>query len=93
MVGTIEALQRLVARGESRTLELKRSTAELRPAMQTLCAFANGVPVWVTDAFPESRSRRPAGHRRRRAGHCVTFHLRRLCRGRAPMIHSTWRTA
>ena len=35
-------LQKLIARGESKTLELKRSTAELRGAFQTICAFANG---------------------------------------------------
>jgi ATP-dependent DNA helicase RecG len=35
-------LQTLIAKGESATLELKRSTGELREAMQTLCAFANG---------------------------------------------------
>jgi len=38
----ISNLAELVARGESATLELKRSTGELREAMQTLCAFANG---------------------------------------------------
>ncbi len=37
-----DELQRLVAAGESKTLELKRSTGELREAMQTICAFANG---------------------------------------------------
>jgi ATP-dependent DNA helicase RecG len=36
------SLSRLIAKGESATLELKRSTGELREAMQTLCAFANG---------------------------------------------------
>lgn len=35
-------LPRLIAKGESAILELKRSTGELREAMQTLCAFANG---------------------------------------------------
>ena len=35
-------LTQLVAKGESATLEIKRSTGELREAMQTLCAFANG---------------------------------------------------
>src|SRR5688572_18947571 len=35
-------LQQLVARSESETLELKRSTAELRRAGETLCAFLNG---------------------------------------------------
>lgn len=35
-------LRKLLAAGESRSLELKKSTAELRGALQTLCAFANG---------------------------------------------------
>lgn len=36
------ALEQLIASGESETLELKRSTAELRRAGETLCAFLNG---------------------------------------------------
>ena len=36
------SLQTLVAQGESETLEFKRSTAELRRAGETLCAFLNG---------------------------------------------------
>jgi ATP-dependent DNA helicase RecG len=39
---TLAALQSLIAQGESETLELKRSTAELRRAGETLCAFLNG---------------------------------------------------
>jgi ATP-dependent DNA helicase RecG len=39
---TLQAIKRLVAAGESEKLELKRSTGELRDAMRTLCAFANG---------------------------------------------------
>lgn len=39
---TTTDLVRLAAQGESATLELKRSTGELREAMQALCAFANG---------------------------------------------------
>lgn len=35
-------LATLVAQGESTTLEFKRSTGELREALQTACAFANG---------------------------------------------------
>ncbi len=35
------SLTQLIAKGESATLELKRSTGELREAMQTLCGFAN----------------------------------------------------
>lgn len=36
------SLTKLIAKGESATLEVKRSTGELREALQTLCAFANG---------------------------------------------------
>jgi ATP-dependent DNA helicase RecG len=39
---TVKALNRLLQQGEGRTLEFKRSTGELREAMQTLCAFLNG---------------------------------------------------
>jgi len=38
---TLAALQSLIAQGESETLELKRSTAELKRAGETLCAFLN----------------------------------------------------
>jgi ATP-dependent DNA helicase RecG len=31
-----------IKEGESETLEFKRSTGELKEAMQTLCAFLNG---------------------------------------------------
>jgi ATP-dependent DNA helicase RecG len=41
-VTTLAALQSLIAQGESETLELKRSTAELKRAGDTLCAFLNG---------------------------------------------------
>lgn len=39
---TPSALDALIAQGESEKLEFKRSTAELRPAGRTLCAFLNG---------------------------------------------------
>lgn len=39
---TLADLTKIIAKGESRTVEFKRSTGELREAMQTLCAFANG---------------------------------------------------
>ena len=38
---TFAAVKRLVAAGESETLELKRTTGELREAGQTLCGFLN----------------------------------------------------
>jgi len=37
----LDSLRTLVARGEGRTLELKRSTGELREGLETLCAFLN----------------------------------------------------
>ena len=39
---TTHNLERLIADGESETLELKRSTGQLKRAGQTLCAFLNG---------------------------------------------------
>jgi ATP-dependent DNA helicase RecG len=39
---TLAALHSFVAQGESETLEFKRSTAELKRAGETLCAFLNG---------------------------------------------------
>lgn len=38
---TLTALQSLIAQGESETLGLNRSTAELKRAGETLCAFPN----------------------------------------------------
>ena len=38
---TIGDLEALVSQGEGKSLELKRSTAELQGAMQSLCAFLN----------------------------------------------------
>jgi ATP-dependent DNA helicase RecG len=38
----VGVLQALIAQGESETLEFKRSTAELKRAGETLCAFLNG---------------------------------------------------
>src|SRR5262245_55991903 len=38
----LNGLKHLVAGGEGPTLEFKRSTGELREALQTLCAFLNG---------------------------------------------------
>lgn len=39
---TLRDLKKLVASGEGRRLEFKRSTGELHAAMQTVCAFLNG---------------------------------------------------
>ena len=42
MSTTLATLQSLIAQGESETLELKRSTAALKRAGETHCAFLNG---------------------------------------------------
>lgn len=38
----IEQIEKLISNGESHTLELKKSTAQLRSACETACAFLNG---------------------------------------------------
>jgi len=38
----LERLKKLVAAGESETVEFKKSTAQLPRAGETLCAFLNG---------------------------------------------------
>ena len=38
---TIEKLKSLISNNESRTLELKKSTGELKDAMHSACAFLN----------------------------------------------------
>ncbi len=44
---TIDDIQKLIAKDESRTLELKKSTAELRKGMETACAFLNSDGGWL----------------------------------------------
>lgn len=39
---TIKATQQLIKNGEGLFLEFKRSTGELKEALQTVCAFLNG---------------------------------------------------
>lgn len=44
---TIEDIQTLIAAGESRTLELKKSTGELKDGMHSACAFLNTEGGWL----------------------------------------------
>lgn len=44
---TIEEIQALVAADESRTLELKKSTGELKDGMHAACAFLNSDGGWL----------------------------------------------
>ena len=44
---TIEDINRLIANGEGRLLELKKTTGELKDAMHTACAFLNGEGGWI----------------------------------------------
>ena len=43
----IENIKNLIASGESRTLELKKTTGELKDGMHTACAFLNSDGGWV----------------------------------------------
>lgn len=57
---TIAELTALLKKGEGRTLEFKRSTAELREGLKTACAFLNGSGGLVlfgvrSDARPEGQ--------------------------------------
>ena len=44
---TYEEIKRIVAGGESRTVELKKTTGELKDAMHTACAMLNTEGGWV----------------------------------------------
>ena len=44
---TIKDIEKLVASDESRTLELKKTTGELKDAMHTACAFLNSDGGWL----------------------------------------------
>ncbi|MBR1933299.1 MAG: putative DNA binding domain-containing protein [Prevotella sp.] len=44
---TIPDIQQLIAKGETQTLELKKSTGELKDAMHTACAFLNSDGGWL----------------------------------------------
>ncbi len=39
---SVKELSALLAEGEGESIEFKRSTGEMKEAMQTLCAFLNG---------------------------------------------------
>lgn len=53
---TIENLQKLIADGEHRTLELKKTTGELKDGMHTACAFLNTEGGWlIFGVTPNSR--------------------------------------
>lgn len=41
---TFEDLEKLIAKGENRNLELKKSTGELTAGMHTACAFLQKTP-------------------------------------------------
>ena len=44
---TIDSIKTLIDSGESRTLELKKSTGELKDGMHTACAFLNSDGGWL----------------------------------------------
>ena len=44
---TIDDIKEIIANDEHRTLELKKSTGELKEAMHTACAFLNTDGGWL----------------------------------------------
>ena len=44
---TIDEIKKLIAKGETRTLELKKSTGELKDGMHSACAFMNTDGGWL----------------------------------------------
>ena len=44
---TIEDIKKLIAGDETRTLELKKTTGELKDAMHSACAFLNTEGGWL----------------------------------------------
>jgi ATP-dependent DNA helicase RecG len=40
---SVKELSALLAQGEGESIEFKRSTSEMKEAMQPLCAFLNGI--------------------------------------------------
>ena len=44
---TIDNIRALIAADESRTLELKKSTGELKDGMHAACAFLNTDSCWL----------------------------------------------
>lgn len=52
----LEDIQKLIEKDESRTLELKKSTGELKDGMHTACAFLNTEGGWLIFGItPQSR--------------------------------------
>lgn len=48
----LEELQQLVAKGESESLEFKKTTGQRSEAAKTVCAMLNGLGGFVLFAFP-----------------------------------------
>lgn len=44
---TIDEIKKLIAKDETRTLELKKTTGELHRGMETACAFLNSDGGWL----------------------------------------------
>ena len=44
---TIDEIKKLIAKDETRTLELKKTTGELHCGMETACAFQNSDGGWL----------------------------------------------
>ena len=50
---TIDDIKELIAKDETRTLELKKTTGELYKGMETACAFLNSDGGWLKTFTPQ----------------------------------------
>ena len=50
---TIDDIKKLIAKDETRTLELKKTTGELYKGMETACAFLNSDGGWLKTFTPQ----------------------------------------
>lgn len=85
---TLAALQSLIASGESETIELKRSTAELKRTGETLSSFLNGEVAYRRR--PRRQARRPGGRRHHAARHCGDARALRAARARRDQPRGRW---
>ena len=58
---TIDEIKKLIAKDETRTLELKKTTGELHRGMETACAFLNSDGGWLI--FGVAPNLKITGHR------------------------------
>mgnify|MGYP002237021419 CR=1 FL=1 len=80
---TIDDIRTLIVADESRTLELKKTTGELKDGMHSACAFLNTEGGWlIFGVAPSSlKNNRTRGNRQDSTGDCPGFGRPGTCSG------------